>query len=92
MGIKDLLPSLKSIQKTQHISAYKGQTVAIDGYCWLHQGAYSCAYDLAHDRGLDKLIQYCKFKLDVVVSSGVKPIVVFDGNRLHMKQDIEEER
>ena len=34
MGIKDLLVCLKQIQKPQNIAAYKGQTVAIDGYCW----------------------------------------------------------
>jgi exonuclease-1 len=43
MGIKDLLPSLKSIQKSQNISEFKGKTIGVDGYCWLHQGAYSCA-------------------------------------------------
>jgi exonuclease-1 len=46
MGIKDLLPSLKSITKTKNIKAYKDKAVAIDGYCWLHQGAYTCAMDL----------------------------------------------
>jgi len=34
MGIKDFLPSLKSIQKAKHVSEYSGKTVAIDGYCW----------------------------------------------------------
>jgi exonuclease-1 len=47
MGIKDLLPSLKSITRQRNISNYAGQTVAIDGYCWLHQGAYNCAMELA---------------------------------------------
>lgn len=34
MGIKDLLPHLKSIQKQRNISEYAGLTVAVDGYCW----------------------------------------------------------
>lgn len=54
MGIKDLLPHLKSIQQAKHIREYAGLTVAVDGYCWLHQGAYTCAMDLAYGRGIDK--------------------------------------
>jgi exonuclease-1 len=36
MGIKDLLPNLKSISVQKNISEYSGQTVAIDGYCWYY--------------------------------------------------------
>ena len=46
MGIKDLLTSLKSIEQRKHLKEYEGQTLAIDGYAWLHKGAYSCAEDL----------------------------------------------
>jgi exonuclease-1 len=35
---------------------------------------------------------YCKAKLDVVTSAGVTPILVFDGNKLSMKQGTEDER
>lgn len=34
MGISGLLPVLKSITETKELSAYRGQTLAIDGYCW----------------------------------------------------------
>ena len=40
MGIKDLLPSLKSIQKQRNVADYKGLTVAVDGYCWYF--IYNC--------------------------------------------------
>lgn len=64
---------------------FKGQTVGIDGYCWLHQGVYSCSEDLANGKGIDKLVNYCKKKLDLIVECGVWPILVFDGNKLYMK-------
>ena len=35
------------------------------------------------------MIGYCRGKLDVLISSEVKPIIVFDGNRLSMKNDVE---
>ena len=39
MATKDLFTNLKSIAKTKNIKAYKDKAVAIDGYCWLRQGA-----------------------------------------------------
>ena len=47
MGIQGLLPFLKKISQGSNIKAYKGCTVAIDSYCWLHKGAFSCAEKLA---------------------------------------------
>lgn len=52
MGIKDFLPQLKSITKRKNIKDYAGQTVAVDGYCWLHQGAYNCAKELCYGGGV----------------------------------------
>ena len=46
MGIKGLLQFLSNAQRDVHIGSFKGQTVAIDAYCWLHKGAYSCALQL----------------------------------------------
>ncbi len=46
MGIQGLLQALKYIQQRKHISQYKGEKVAVDGYCWLHKGVYACAYEI----------------------------------------------
>ncbi|VVT56636.1 uncharacterized protein SAPINGB_P005189 [Magnusiomyces paraingens] len=47
MGVQGLLGILKSASLETNISQYKGKTVGIDGYAWLHRGAISCARDLA---------------------------------------------
>lgn len=47
MGITGLLPALKAIHKTKHISEYSGKTVAVDAYAWLHRGVHACATELA---------------------------------------------
>ena len=47
MGIAGLLPLLKAAAVRVHVSAYRGQRVAIDAYGWLHRGAYNCAAELA---------------------------------------------
>lgn len=46
MGITGLLPFLKAIQREIHLSSFRGKKAAVDSYCWLHKGAYSCAMQL----------------------------------------------
>ena len=46
MGITGLLPFLKTIQRQVNISLFRGKKVAVDAYCWLHRGAYSCPMEL----------------------------------------------
>ena len=43
MGITGLLPFLEKSSKQVNISEFSECTVAIDSYCWLHKGAFSCA-------------------------------------------------
>ena len=47
MGISGLLTALKSIQVTKHLKNYIGQSIAVDGYDWLHRGVSACAVELA---------------------------------------------
>lgn len=54
MGINGLLPVLKSIATTTHVSRYEGKTVAIDGYSWLHKGAYGCSREICENIYTDK--------------------------------------
>ena len=54
MGVTGLLPQLKSIVKPVHVREYAGQTVCIDGYSWLHKGAYCCARELCEGVYTDK--------------------------------------
>ena len=35
-----LLPFLKKASSPKHISEFKGATIGIDVYCWLHKGAF----------------------------------------------------
>ena len=47
MGITGLLPFLSNIHKKVHVGQYAGRCVAVDTSCWLHRGAFSCAFELA---------------------------------------------
>jgi len=46
MGITGLLPFLEKSSRRTNINEFSGGTVAIDSYCWLHKGAFSCAEKL----------------------------------------------
>jgi hypothetical protein len=47
---------LKSIQKPCHVKKFKGQTLGVDAYGWLHRGTVACAVDLVLDRPTTKYV------------------------------------
>lgn len=92
MGINGLLPFLKKIHSPVNISQFAGCTVAIDAYCWLHKGAFSCAEKLALGEPTDQYIYYCLKYVNYLLEKGLKPILVFDGCHLPSKKDVETSR
>ncbi|XP_077438278.1 exonuclease 1 [Vanacampus margaritifer] len=92
MGIPGLLQFIKDAGEPIHVKKYKGQTVAIDTYCWLHKGAFSCAEKLAKGEPTDQYVWYCMKYLDMLFSFSVKPILVFDGRNLPSKREVEKAR
>ncbi|ETW04876.1 hypothetical protein H310_03988 [Aphanomyces invadans] len=92
MGISNLLPQLKSIADTTTLHQFKGKTVAVDGYVWLHRGAYSCSQELCLGQDTDRYIGYFMERVDLLVKCGIIPYIVFDGGYLPMKKLKEDER
>lgn len=54
MGISGLLQFIKDASEPINIVKYKGLAVAVDTYCWLHKGAFSCAEKLAKGEATDQ--------------------------------------
>ncbi|XP_063287707.1 exonuclease 1 [Pelobates fuscus] len=92
MGIQGLLQFLKDASESVHMKKYKGQTVAVDTYCWLHKGAFACAEKLAKGEPTDQYVAYCMKFVHMLLMNGVKPILVFDGCTLPSKKDVEKAR
>ncbi|PPQ81670.1 hypothetical protein CVT25_013348 [Psilocybe cyanescens] len=92
MGISGLLPALKSIQVTRHISEYSGKTVAVDAYVWLHRGVYSCATELATGKITNKYVDYAMHRVRMLQHHKITPYVVFDGGPLPAKKGTESDR
>ncbi|PFH50602.1 hypothetical protein AMATHDRAFT_144731 [Amanita thiersii Skay4041] len=92
MGVAGLLPALKSIQVTKHLSEFAGQTVAVDAYVWLHKGVYSCATELATGKSTHKYVDYAMHRVRLLRHYKIEPYIVFDGGPLPAKQSTEQER
>ncbi|XP_043341703.1 exonuclease 1 isoform X2 [Cervus elaphus] len=92
MGIHGLLQFIKEASEPVHIRKYKGQVVAVDTYCWLHKGAVACAEKLAKGEPTDKYVGFCMKFVNMLLSHGIKPILVFDGCTLPSKKEVEKSR
>ncbi|XP_030011879.1 LOW QUALITY PROTEIN: exonuclease 1-like [Sphaeramia orbicularis] len=92
MGIPGLLQFIKDAAEPVNVKKYKGQTVAVDTYCWLHKGAFSCAEKLAKGEPTEQYVWYCMKFVDLLLNFNVKPILVFDGRNLPSKQEVERAR
>ncbi|CAK6442183.1 unnamed protein product [Pipistrellus nathusii] len=92
MGIQGLLQFIKDASEPVHVRKYKGQAVAVDTYCWLHKGAIACAEKLAKGEPTDKYVGFCMKFVNMLLSHGIKPVLVFDGCTLPSKKEVEKSR
>ncbi|CDR45412.1 CYFA0S18e01266g1_1 [Cyberlindnera fabianii] len=92
MGVSGLLPQLKEIQETVSLESFRGKTVAIDSYAWLHKGVMSCSWELARDQHTTRYIDYFRRKVRMLQHFGVVPYFVFDGDNFSSKGNTEDER
>ena len=92
MGIKGLLQVLKGITQKQNISEWKGKRIAIDGSCWLHKAAYSCAQELVLGIPTTKYLSFISHRIGLLKHHQIQITVVFDGAPLPMKGLTNDER
>ncbi|ODM93528.1 Exonuclease 1 [Orchesella cincta] len=92
MGITGLLPLLKKASRNCNVRKFSGYTVAIDGYCWLHKGAFGCAEKLGKGEPTTAYITYCMKYINVLLDNNIKPILVLDGRNLPSKAHTEKKR
>ena len=92
MGITGLLKLLEPASNSIHVKQYKGKSIAIDAYCWLHRGAYTCSRELVLELPTNKYILDFMKRINMLISYGITPFVVFDGSRLPAKNKTEKNR
>ncbi|KAL0113775.1 hypothetical protein PUN28_012710 [Cardiocondyla obscurior] len=92
MGITGLLPFLEKSSAKKNIKEFSGCTVAIDSYCWLHKGVFSCADKIMMGETTNAYVSYCMKYINMLSKFKIKPILVFDGRRLPAKEHTEIKR
>jgi len=92
MGIQGLLPVLRPISEAIHIKLFARKRVGIDGYSWLHKGAFGCALELCTGVPTSRYLDYFIERIKMLLYYDVVPVVVFDGARLPMKSETEATR
>ena len=92
MGIQGLLGYVGSASQETHISAFAGKTLAVDAYCWLHRGAFSCATELVLGQPTDAFLGFAMKMVRLLQKHGVTPLFVFDGTPLPAKARTQEGR
>ena len=92
MGIHGLLPFLKPYVKKVNIEDFKGRTVGVDAMCWMHRGAFACSRELVEGVDTDKFVRFFLRMCEVLRFSQIKPIIVFDGDKLPAKAKEDEAR
>lgn len=92
MGVSGLLPVLKPIQEATTLERYRGKTLAVDTYAWLHKASFCCAEDLVLERPTNAYISYFKKKIGMLKHFQITPYFVFDGDFLPSKAGTEKER
>ncbi|EMG46314.1 hypothetical protein G210_3433 [Candida maltosa Xu316] len=92
MGVTGLLQCLKEIQDPGTLERYRGKTLAIDTYGWLHRALVSCAEELCLGKPTRNYITYVLNKISMLKHFGITPYFVFDGASLPTKRETNNER
>ncbi|XP_060515746.1 exonuclease 1 [Cylas formicarius] len=92
MGIQGLLPYLEKATRPCDVSEFRGGTLAIDSYCFLHKGATACVEQLARGEDSPLYVKYCLKYVKLLLSYNIHPIMVFDGRNLPAKAETEARR
>lgn len=92
MGVTGLLQHLKEIQQPVSLATFRGKTLAVDTYGWLHRGLVSCAQELCQEQPTRKYVNSVIKKVDMLRHFGVEPYLVFDGAYLPTKAETARER
>lgn len=92
MGVQNLLPLLAPVSSRVNLQSLKGKKVAVDGFVWLHRGAFGCAKELVNNPSTTKILSFLMKRLNRLLENGITPVIVFDGQQLPQKAKTNEKR
>lgn len=94
MGVKELLPLLKSVTQKVHLSQLQGCRVAIDASSWMYRAAMTCSKELVlTGQPSPAFYSYLRKRINQLKQYGIITMIfVFDGCDCEAKQAENERR
>ena len=96
MGISNLFKFLDKCVHPANIADFGGKTIAIDMPCWIHRAAIADAQNIVLCTNVDAshatICDYVEKRLRQIMNKGIKPIAVFDGEKLVAKKATNDKR
>ena len=92
MGIEGLLKVFSSVQTKHNISEYKGQTIGVDTYCWIHKAISVKSHEIMAKNDVSLFIPHVLSQIKILLFHNIKPIMIFDGGKLLSKEGEEASR
>lgn len=91
MGIRKFLQFFSKFFEDTFVGQLSGKKVAIDGFVWMHKAVYS-GLELAYNPSGKKFVEYFMKNIKIFLKHNVKIVVVFDGDKLRIKNKEVEKR
>lgn len=92
MGIPGLLPFVHKAIHKGNASQFGGKRIIFDVSCLLHKGIFACAEKVINGEQTEIYINYIRKHLDIFLRLNCHIILVFDGQPLPAKKEINENR
>ncbi|MCR3901182.1 hypothetical protein, partial [Klebsiella variicola] len=84
-GINNLLITLKSIIKTNHLENYRGKNIGIDGHCWIHKSLYMGIHDKEFNPQSNTFLKFINQRLNLLEKYEINIFFVVDGKKPKIK-------
>ncbi|EOB14622.1 Exonuclease 1 [Nosema bombycis CQ1] len=92
MGITGLLPIIKRTMEKKHISEFKNKRIGIDCFPWIYQILNSIPEELFYNVKTDRHTIIFEKRIKSLLSYGITPVMVFDGDPLISKEKTNRDR
>ena len=87
MGISGLLPCLRSIEEMCNLEQFRGKTIGVDTYCWLHRLCKGSAMELTTGGETLDYLKALVRRVDLFTRMGIRLVMVFDGADMPLKRE-----
>lgn len=86
MGITGLIPMVSSAMEEVQLKKLSGSVVAISGHSWIFKSLINYTMDLVEGTEVRQHVTYCMNQVSKMRKANIRPIFVFSGRDLPIRQ------